>query len=863
MRRWNILSSNRRSLPSNTAIYNLLDLPHNDQSALIHRVTRNKWLHQRHALWQQSRSYVERGLIISAFQQGSQRSWEPDLDSQDLSNETFQDLLSEAARYSIHDVRSLDFESSVTSSEGKSTRLVEHPKYQFDYELWAILLSYRMRAYGDTGIKTIWKSLTRRDRLRMLPDFWTKEDSLWNVFVSLGLRDHEFLERIKTHAQQLWRQRKIRRSSLYVEVVGGLLKSENPAAGPVFSASMHPGNSISSEELVEVFLQAGTSPHPKALEHFCLICDSVPNHKIYGKVISTLCEQEQVVEAMAMHNYLFRRRDFPRTFEEIEPLIRRIPREDLSSSGFIRQMEEVGLSFSGRVQRLYDSLKTTSLGFSRESIDLATNMTFGTRRSKISDAFAARVFATKSFTFDFAVNGLHMLGLEELGPLSLRQIALQAHTAPIIRQRLAKVDSLGIDTGGSAYSRVVRKLANTQQDTLLMDIISCDQHPDVFEDPHTLSQLLTMYHDSKDWRQVNRTLAILGDFRDGNHNAPNALLRSALMRKVWVEVVKIATQMHQRRLCISRANLLLMYQFFLRPRRTTKRVSLRRHGFQDLLFLMNLWQTSLIHGANLPPDAWREPLRRLGMMGRLMDLEKACLWLSSFYFSQGAASATHNSGGDLTVLPLRRADWKGREVSAIDKIFTPALQRGIVEWGFIAGLGGLKFPNQAFQLANSRARHEAPWVCGLELLCHLQRHFGVRLHVFTIKAACRHRLRQLFSYGGRSKLRFNREARAKNTASLHFYLDWINEVYGQVLLEVCDVRNFRRIFVKRPARLRDKRMLWRSMSKPTTAKRKTASSHGIVNEDDTSVHEDDFVMYRDFFNASWEEYLPKFRRDKD
>lgn len=796
MRRWTDVAPKRQSVAFRTAVPSVLSFGRYHPFISTCSTPEKKGLPLHNSRWQQSRSYAEQSSILSVSQQGSNSYSGLDQGSASLSSDRFLDLLSEGARYYIHDVKALDFESSVTSLEGQDTRLVGQAKYQFDFGLWSILLQYRMRVYGDEGIKTIWKFLSRRDRIRSLPSQWPMEDSLWNVFVSLGLRDHEYLERISDHAKRIWRERKLRRPSLYVEVIGGLLKSENSAPAPIFSPKMHPGVVITSDELSELFFEASKSADPKVWEHFWPICDSVPNHKIYSPVVPRLCEQGRIIEAMAIHSHLIRRHDCPSTFEAIEPLVRHIAQNDLSMSAFLRPLEVADVSFSGRVQKIYESVQASSFGKICEDIDLATSRTFGVKRSKFSDAFAARFFATKSFSFEFALNGLYMLGLEELGPLSLREITLKAGSGTLIRQRLEKLDDLRIDTGGSAYSRVIRKLAREQEDALLMDVVHCDQHPDVFEDQKVQLQLLNVYHHAKDWGQANRTLAILDIWGRSSWHAPNNLLRGALMRQDWPAATRIATQLHQDHTYITKANIILMYQCILRPRRSTTRVSVKRCGFHDLTYLITLWQNCLKSGTYIPPDVWREPLRRLGMMGKWTDLEKTCLWLCSFYAPPEAASAKDCFSANLTILPTNSPGGTRGHHSFLSEIFCPAFQSAIVQWGFIAGLRPRKVGRslEAFGLKKSTALQEAPWVCGIELLCRLASRYEVCLHHATIRTACQQRLRQLFSRGGHSRRKHNRILRRNNRAKLRYYLDWINKVYGQIILDPGDARTLLSIY---------------------------------------------------------------------
>ncbi|ERF72778.1 hypothetical protein EPUS_04213 [Endocarpon pusillum Z07020] len=858
MQRWAGFATKRHGLCFQ--ITNFLYLGNKIQHDVVPRISERHGLHQRRAGRIQSRSFTQQGLLSSVSQYSSNPNWQSDLESATLSDDRFADLLSDAVRYFIHDVEALDFQSSVTSVVGHNTRLVDQPRYQFDFELWAILLRYRMRAYGGAGIKTIWEYFTRRDRVRLLPANWTTEDYLWGVFVTLGLNDHEFLYAIAEHARQLWQERRMRRSTLYVEVVGGLLESEDSAIAPKFSEIMHPGVSISSEELIQLFEHACRSANPKALEHFRWICDSVSNYKIYGQIISILCEQDRVVEAIEMHRELIRRRDCPTTFKEVEPLIRRLAHDNLGLAAFIRPLVEADISFSRQAQKLYDSAKDTPFGIPREEIDLARNKTFGVKRAKISDAFAARFFATKSFSFEFALHGLHMLGLDEVGPLSLRQIALQAGNATLFRQRLAQVDSMELDTGASAYSRVIRKLVREQRDSMLMDVINCDQHPDVFEDQQVQFQLRNKYHHEKDWRQLNRTLAVLSLWGDSKQHALNGMLRSALLRKDWPEVSKATAQLNQNKSPVSKANIILMYQSILRPRTTPWWVPVRGKRIHDLVFLITLWQNSLMSGTDIPTNAWREPLRRLGMMGRWNDLTKACQWLCSFY-APDITPMTDNINDNLAVLPVKPGTRKQVDSSILNEILHPGFQRAIVHWGFIAGLRAGMVPSrhEEVYLGKNRNLRQVPWVCGIELLRSFQKLYGLRLHDDEIRRACQQRLRQLFTPHGNSRRWYNRQAKAINRHKLNYYIDWINMVYGDTLIDPLDVRTMAYIYKAgqtESCRVKSLGSRSRPRPEPLTGKEHDASSGGDVDGGD------DFVMYRDLFHASWEDYQPAGHKNK-
>jgi len=870
MRSWSSLAFQRRNLLASS----------DTLSRLIHHVSKHQWLHQPPIRWHQYRLLTQRVLSISEFQQSLDPNWRPDVEPAN-DDESFRDLLSDAARYAIHTLDDLDFQATVNSSKEDKARLVYDPKYQFDFELWAILLRYRMRVHGDQGIIAIWMFITRRDRVPLLPAEWTSSDYLWSVFVSLGVRDPDFLIQIVRHVKRLWAIRKMHRPTLYVEIVGGLLESGRSAAAAMMPHILHPGGPITSEELVELLIHTCASADPKAFKQFYLIYDFVRSPKIYGKAIGMLCEQERVSETMTMHIKLLRQRDYPTSVEELEPLVRLMARNGLDMSALSRSLEEADLSFRGGFQRLLDSVKESTSGLPGEHIELATNRPFGIKKAQVSDAFAARILATKSFSFDFALNGLYMLGLDEIGPLSLREIALQARTCALMRERLAKLDSMAVDTGGSAYSRVIKRIVRRDNDTLLMDIITCDQHPDVFEDQNVQFQLLGEYYQTKGWRQFNRTLAVLGIWEGSSIRAANSMLRKALLEGNWPEVSKIAARLHQENLPIKQANIILMYTQILPRRIAGKHFPETTTYFKDLMFLITLWQNSLMAGSDIPSNVWEEPLRRLGMIGRWDDLTRIYHWLCAFYSPADMATCAGRGRANSITLAML-PDCKHRGHALIELILSPEKQRFLVELGFNAAFTKTHLAAPRVRMIHSEGSQmlrEAPWASGIEFLCMLQRQFGVRLSELAIRKACYERLRQLFSVGGHSTSWFNQNARARNKFKLQYYIGWINKVYGKTLIDPLDSEAMSTIYTARQTlgSLHDRR---RSSSHggKSLSHGGNSSSHGDIGEtgrpggtgetgelsgDGSAVDMKDIVMYRDLSHASWEDYQAQTPRGQE
>jgi hypothetical protein len=861
---WTNLRLTRASIHPAKAVLGNLAPWSNHSFALTGCVHRGQWRNSACLAWFNRRNPACPSVGNTIIRGIANTNWQPDPDFAGHKDKNYQDLLYRAAKYAILDLGRLDFESSVPKDEDWEPRLIHHPKYQFDYDLWAILLHYRMRRYGDHGVKSIWQALTLRKHTVKQSPSWPMADSLWDVFVDLGLRDHRFMESIAEHIKDLWQTHNLRRPSLYVEVIGGLIGSETPEAAPKFSPMMHPGTVISSDELLAVFFRASTSPSSNTLEDFRAVCISVPFHKIYADVVKTLCERSEVEQVMKMHGFLVQRGDLPTAFDAITPLVRRLARGNLDASPLIRSLEQAGVYFGGQIRRLYASVKDSKFGFTREDVDLATRKTFGVRRFVVSDAFAARFFATKSFSFEFALNGLRVLGLEEVGPLSLREIALQSDTPMNIRQRICKLDESGIDTGGSAYSRVLRNLLREKRDALFMDVVNSDQHPDVFEDLEVQSQLLHSSHKWRNWRQLNQTLAVLRPFGDTEKHAPNALLRGALLRKDRPEIDKVASGIIQSGSYISKANLILMYQTILRTRPRTRRAPLNRASNEELAFLITIWQRSLKAGTRIPPDAWREPLRRLSMMGSWMQLEKTCFWLCSFYSSRCKVSLTGDSVPDKTIFPLDQSPKPLHHTKALDEIFSPSFQKVIVEWGFLSGIAQSEATSLTRSTCgqSSNGSHEPPWARGVRLLCGLRHHYGLRLHDAAVEKGFKEGIRRLFSRR-RSRLRHKRQPMTMNQTKPSEYISLINTIYGRAILDEHMSFIPSKLLAAHPTKRQNRRKIWRPRSKAIKETQQDISTQQSATNSAQTDGENSVVMYRDLFHASWEDYQPQTHKNKN
>lgn len=744
--------------------------------------------------WEESRSRRHNRSALRCYSTQRVRSSPPISDSAPPA------LAEQGKPAGINDLAALNLEASSLSNQGQADPPDYWPSSQSDFESWATLLKHQIHVDGDEGIKEVWRYLTSHSRVGDVIDHWPLVDALWPAFIGLGHRDQAFLEQIGTHAKELWRYRKLRRPNLYVEVIGGLLSGIDPSSALRHSGTMHPGVPITDSELRALFKAAASSPkQTQALQSFRQICDTVQGHRIYDSVVTKLCDDDRVSEALQMHSYLLDRHDCPSSFQAIEPIIRKMIQHGLDLDGYLGQLEAAGVFFTGQVRSLHNSIRNSTSSISREARNIAVCRAFGMRPTVVRDDFAARLFATKAFSFNFALNTLHLLNVQELGPLSLREIALRSCIGPVFRQRIRQLYEKRIDTGASVYARVIRRFAENQQDFLLTSVIECDHHPDVFESCEAQSKLLQQYQRARDWVQVSRTLFVLQTLGTPDRRARNLLLHNTINQRDLPATIKFLAQINQQSEGFDIRNLLDIDRLFLPAAGAQKSVVFSGPYF--LRSLVQLRNQFLMAGVQSPGLSWRELLHQLGKNLRTCsivvawaDFERTCLWLCSLYSSPAASRLPPFSSDGPTVLPTTVKQWRRAQLSTLQDVFPPLMQRAIVRWGFLT-FGSTRWgPKKSTALLdglkNPRRRTLVP---GLELLVRMKTCYGLRLDVQAIEQSCRKGLRQLSYAGGDSSLKRNRPDRARNEVRLREYIGCINQVWGGNLVNLDDPQTFQEL----------------------------------------------------------------------
>jgi hypothetical protein len=756
------------------------------------------------------------------------------------------------------------------------TRLIDRKPYSQDLGLWRIVLDFQRLRFGWEGVRKVWHFM--KYRAGMLDEFFQgpSSDYLWATLISAGLKHHDFLMELCKYEIRMG----TKRPSLYVDVVGSLLASHSYSAAYRFSHMLQPSHPVTSDDAYELFMQACDSEDERALENFCNLCKTIERIRIYSRAVPHLCSQERFLDAWTMHKFLMSRGDLPSDFESIKPMISYIASKENRFEEFLQDLKNYHIAYEAQARQVQEHEKSIQYGIASGNLNIVSSRTLGVQPARLSDKFVARAFATRAFSFDFILQGLRLLGLREIGPLAFREISVSAATPAEIRRRLDLLKELGVDSGSSMYARVVISIATQGRATLLSDILASDQHPDVFEDLDLQEELLAQYYRDSDWRQVDRTLAIL---RVGNqeflHNERlsteeasfNVLLRSALRAGDWSGATKIMAKVKHQGCRLTTRTLRSMHDTIL-PRREPAQMLRHQEYFDDVGFLLSLWQSAATTGTQIPPAFWSEPIRRVGMLRRWNDLERLLFWLAKIYSSKAGAS------DDLASVS-KRSNVRGEQRS-LRRIFSPSLQRAVVAWAFLSPKRRRKLPGAPMRLDIEERSSDGTYVdCtrGVKVLRVLQHRYGVPIDVPTVRMACFWSLRKRFApdYSHGQLLKYNLY-RKYDASLLPDLLKQLNAVWSGSLLASKSTTLHKQILrprlVSRPPGILLTRFRRRTPDQP-----QRHLQHSILSkqQDDQTYDLDEYqsdlsssqpkanakveavedvVMYRDIYNVSLEDY---------
>ncbi|KAI9861721.1 MAG: hypothetical protein M1813_005070 [Trichoglossum hirsutum] len=656
-------------------------------------------------------------------------------------------------RQGLASVERLYAESDFDDVVNVGSKLVDDPNHCYDFRLWTTLLDFRERLQGFDGVKVVWRGIRLREVA--LPVDGELANNLWNRLLDLGLIDRNIMDSILLHARAQYDKTGHRWPGVYEKVIGHFLRNDPPIACQWHNRLKvdHPPHDQCLRAL------AGAAAKSKrSLNVFRWIYLRNDQRNVYSTLVSSLCSKGKYHLALKWHFWLMKMGDLPPSLdiatEHLAPGIKKSELKEVTRSLREAGCESKAVSDNKSVTVKKVTEATRAITGNKVITDISRkvrevmNMAYGDKlsipRESLDDEICARFFATEGCSVDTVLNGMEILGLDTIGPLSLRELAIREKIPEKIANRIIRMEKAGISIGKSVFSRLVKKLSFNNKAALLTDVLLCDQHPDVFDDKYMQMSLLSKYLCLKDWRQLRRTISVLTELsHDPEMENWNLVLQTLLEHKRERFAQQVLEFMRMRGMLIKQETIYCLARGLLRRRDHGKGpVQVRGHS-DDLGLVRNLLSGIIQSGFRVQPRIWRELLIRFGMTGRLDELESLVLWLLKWY---GPPKCEETRG--VHHLDPRHAHFSRipRKERPFYTLFHPLMINGFIAWGFIHELSrlrsGVRYPPQAF-VTNAFRPTAHPWTRGLRLVKELENR-GVRVPTDTVRRACQLRLLSLY-----------------------------------------------------------------------------------------------------------------------
>ncbi|KAK8155327.1 hypothetical protein BKA80DRAFT_283303 [Phyllosticta citrichinensis] len=270
-------------------------------------------------------------------------------------------------------------------------------------EAWIETIQRLQRIHGSSAVKVAWEVL-REDQVD-LPTKGPQAHAIWGLLVA----EDDLLESLVSYAFDVKRRTGQAYEKLYESIVAHF-----------FAKQLHRPIYEWHERLIHDFPPApgglkmiashvhGSTASYKA---FRWIYHRNTQHDVYDTIIPSLYKQGKPGIARNLQVWLLSRGDIPRGSRRAEGI------------------EEVGKLPSptrGRYRRKNVENPNPSGPFDTTAVYVRQLEALGMRPKQVDDEFCARLFATTALSINFAVDCLLMMGCDEIGPLSMREMAFRS-----------------------------------------------------------------------------------------------------------------------------------------------------------------------------------------------------------------------------------------------------------------------------------------------------------------------------------------------------------------------------------------------------------------------------------------------------
>ena len=671
---------------------------------------------------------------------------------------------------SFHELR---FQADVHSKPNVGRLLVDQAEHRGNATLWREILKFRQRLDGMKGVADVWYGMRERDF--DLPTAGEDADFLWTTFTHAAISASsdasddcpDLLNDICRYARKVKERDGSKYEGLHKCIVGRRLRVA-PADAKFWHDMLSKHGFVSPGALK--FIAADAMTGRRAFSRFARIYHNSTDRDCYDYCIEQVLKTENEPLALLWHRMFITHGDGPSSDTFAKPGVRRLFELDGDKSLPMKRASKPLKMKEANAE------KAKHLVVNRASMNLIVGEVHGIKPKEISDNFCARMFATRAFSIDLVLRGLAFIGVEKLGPVALREMAIRAGSPAEFSAKLRDLKARGIIIAGAVFSQLLVKLASEGRTRLWDVLLESDQHPDSYEDVPTQEALLSSFLDREKYTQAHITMMALSS--NGAYTSGcvwNRLLQHYLKTDEYYQMLSTYQSIQSEGLALSSETICSMQKYLLPTRNRGKRAmkGLGPKFFEPVDMVTNALIYTAKRGDPVPVMLWREQLKRYGMEHRFTRLERLVLWLYDFYSSR--PTWPQNRGRCLGFEEMRPR----RLPRTLWLVFTRAMRRAIITWGFRSASvrDQLRFGKVRRIPVNATDTSIAceSWARGLALLKTL-RDKGDHVDLAPIRREFVLRMWILFgpSY---STLAVNREARRNNRFSLQHYINHANLVW--------------------------------------------------------------------------------------
>ncbi len=653
----------------------------------------------------------------------------------------------------------------------------------YDVKYWATTLAHEERLKRLQGIKVMWRARCYRE-YRLPTDDTPDAEFLWGTFI----KNPNLVTHVIDHAVEILQETDKIYPRLYESTMHYWLPRK-PELALDFHHEMVMKLSLKKLPLRDLARTGSSTFEPPSYEALMEIYRNSNERDLFDEVVPVLIEKGYLDLARRWYTLCMLRHDQPSELVASHPVVQIF---SVQASTISKTRPEIGRYDTRLMQRLMGR-------------DIAP--------VRLDDSFCARMFATRTFHPASIIQGLVLVGVNEIGPRAV--LAMASRTLPIeeLPMRFEELKAAGITLQSSVFSLALEKFAMERKWQLVRSMLDSDQHPDVFGNSSIQRKLLAHYLDQKDFVQAQRTLAILTLFhKESSGESWNLLLQVHIQHSGPLNVMDVLHDMQARGIMLTDESINII-RSLLRPRQRGHKPALSsRSNFDDVRFVTRVYIIVLESGIGaISPTAWREIICRFGMLGRLRELRRLLLWLLCWYAPRDKfhISCLPESPFLKPATAKLRAMYPERRqyfqfpadipqyrdpFHPIRRLFRPAQLQALISWGFKAGLlPTARLEQSLFESPLEKKHHRRKllrkgiinrldWSVGLQMVVQL-RDLGVHVHRYTVIKALQMQFINLFGRG-RSYKKENRIIERANSMPYAEYVQEVNRIWGSPLFRV-------------------------------------------------------------------------------